>query len=162
MILKTVFLDVAGICVGCEREHSGPGIDLATFQANYDATATQRITGAPSEISHNKSSDGYHTKVSGDGTQIGDYTFTAFSSEQYTATHQVGTLTKRRLTKVEWFETDNGDETFSDLAADVVYTWLGSVLLSRVYTVYYTDGRASLQETETYFTGSGKRITRKS
>jgi len=45
-----------------------------------------------------------------------------------------------RQEKTEWYQTDNGDGTFSDLARDEVYTWQGSRLMSKTCNTYYQDG----------------------
>lgn len=77
------------------------------------------------------------------------------------ATYSQGTT---RLDKVEWYETDNGDGTYSGLSRDAVYTWSASKLVSVVETSYYKDGAPIVGETRTaefYTTSDGKKVTKR-
>lgn len=81
----------------------------------------------------------------------------------YKETHQVETLgSSNRVQRIDWYETDNGDGTFSGLAKSAVYNWSGSRLLSVTTTTYFTNGAVRSVSTETYFTGAGgSKITRR-
>jgi len=159
--MKTIFLDATGVILGEGTEEHGSVMDLVTFQTQIDATATQRITGAPKEVRHKNYPSGYHTKISGDGTDISNYSFIAYSEVQYEAVHKVDTKICGKLQSRTWYQTDNGDGTFSDLSKDEIYTWNKNKLISVVFTEYYIDSRVATQKTETYSTSSEKHIVRR-
>ena len=75
--------------------------------------------------------------------------------DRYAPNYEVKTISKGQTVKVEWFQTDNGDGTYADLAASHAYNWTGSTLTSIVKTAYYTDGGIASQETESFYTVSG-------
>jgi len=103
-----------------------------------------------------------HWKVS--GSDVAEMTAAEKDAvDRYADTFKVETLTGGRVTKIEWFETDNGDGTYADLARDAVYTWTQSKLTQVVEKTYYKDGSVVTESTETtsYFTTSdGKRVTK--
>lgn len=84
-------------------------------------------------------------------------------TRRYADTYKVETITQGRVQKVEWFETDNGDGTYSGLARDTSHAWEGKKLTGMTSTKYYVDG-TPVPDTETitsYFTTSdGKRVTK--
>jgi hypothetical protein len=82
--------------------------------------------------------------------------------DYYTSVYEVETIVKGRRTKREWFQTDDGDGTYSDLAKDEVTNWQGSKLVSIITTEYYIDGAVRGNPiTETFFTTSdGKHVTK--
>ena len=61
----------------------------------------------------------------------------------------------------EWFETDNGDGTYADLAEDETYNWNGSNLNSKVRKKYAKDGYVLETETETYYTTDDDKLVTK-
>lgn len=67
-----------------------------------------------------------------------------------------------RMLKEQWFETDNGDGTYSDLARDRVYTYEGRFLVKIVTRDFYKDGEVRFVETETFHTtGLSQKISKK-
>lgn len=69
---------------------------------------------------------------------------------------------KGRVLVVNYYETDNGDGTFSGLAARDDYVWSGSTVISMTSTIYFSDLSIAAQSTVSYFTTSdGKTVTRK-
>lgn len=67
-----------------------------------------------------------------------------------------------RTLKERWFETDNGDGTYADLARDRTYTYQGRVLVKIVTRDFYKDGQVRFVETETFHTtGLNQKITKK-
>lgn len=83
--------------------------------------------------------------------------------ESYLPNYQVTTQDKGLVLKTEWFETDNGDGTYSDLAKDEVNEWSGggnSVLISSTTTRYAKDGTVlGTPEVVTYYTtDDGQRV----
>ena len=81
------------------------------------------------------------------------------SSQKYEPIYEVQTSAAGKVTKIEWFETSNGDGTFSGLASDQVNTWSGSKLMSSVTTDYYKDGEVvGRPKTVTYLTADGKPV----
>ena len=88
--------------------------------------------------------------------------WTPTSQTAYAPNFEVTTTTRGNVTKVEWFETDNGDGTYSGLAKDAVYAWtLGtSVLISITTTRYAKDGSVIGDPVveEFYTTSAGTRV----
>ncbi len=68
---------------------------------------------------------------------------------------------KGRKVRDQWFETDNGDGTYSDLAKDVIYNYSGKRKESVVTTTYYKDGATKYTDVESYHTLSGGAIITK-
>lgn len=66
-----------------------------------------------------------------------------------------------RLLKVQWFETDNGDGTYSGLAKDRVFTYLGKLIIKTVSTTYYKDGQVRFVEIEEYHTTDQNQVVTK-
>lgn len=56
-----------------------------------------------------------------------------------------------QLTSDTWYDTDNGDGTYSNMAEQVVYTYSANVLMSRVDTIYFYDGTISSAATYNYY-----------
>jgi hypothetical protein len=85
------------------------------------------------------------------------------SQTRFAPTFEVTTVQAGRTQKIEWFETDNGDGTYADLARDAVYSWTGSNLTSIVTTDYYDDGTVIPKSvvTETFFTNDANQRIRK-
>jgi hypothetical protein len=63
--------------------------------------------------------------------------------------------------KVEWFEIDNGDGTYSGLAQDESYSWNGSTLTSKISKKYTKSGFVQHMETESYYTTDDDKIVTK-
>lgn len=83
--------------------------------------------------------------------------------DSYLDTYMVETISSGRLQKVEWFETDDGDGTYSGLARDDTYSWVGSSLRSVTSRRYYKDGTVvagSVVVQSYYTTGDGKKVTK--
>ena len=68
---------------------------------------------------------------------------------------------KGRKVRDQWFETDNGDGTYSDLAKDTIYNYSGAKKTAAVTTTYYKDGGIKFVDTESYHTISGGAIITK-
>jgi len=86
------------------------------------------------------------------------------STVPYASNFRVETVAEGRITKVEWFETDNGSGNYSGLAQDEVYQWRESTLKSKTSTSYYKDGSVipGSVVVETYYTASGgRRVTKR-
>jgi len=82
--------------------------------------------------------------------------------EFYEAVYEVETYQKGKLLKVEWFQTDNGDGTYSNLAKDTSFTWQGSSLISKVEKEYFIDGAQRGEAiTTNYYTNSAGQHIRK-
>lgn len=87
--------------------------------------------------------------------------WTPTSQTAYAPNYEVTTTDKGNVTKVEWFETDNGDGTYSGLARDATYNWApGSKLVSLTATRYAKDGSVLGEPTTEsfYTTTSGERV----
>lgn len=68
---------------------------------------------------------------------------------------------KGRKTREKWYETDNGDGTYSGLAREAVYNYTGKRKTTIVTTTFDKDGVVKLVETESYHTHSdGMLITK--
>ena len=83
--------------------------------------------------------------------------------DQYLDTFRVETLTGGKTSKVEWFETDNGDGTYSDLAREETHTWSTGKLSQVVARRLHKDGSVVAGTTETlsyYTTSAGKHVTK--
>lgn len=82
---------------------------------------------------------------------------------RYEDTYRVETISNGRTTKVEWFATDNGDGTYTNISRDEVWAWSGATLVSITRRNYYSDGTTGSEETENYYTtGTGQRVTKRS
>lgn len=85
--------------------------------------------------------------------------WTPGTNYRYDAVYEVQTSSMGKIQKIEWFEIDNGDGTFSGLAKDMVYTWSGQKIMSTTTTDYYKDGEvAGSPHTENYYTANGKPV----
>lgn len=82
-----------------------------------------------------------------------------FAEENY----HVATYQSKLLKKEEWFETDNGDGTYSTKAREIAYTYTGKNLTQHVEKWFYTDGTEVRSETVNYFydPAAGKVIRKK-
>lgn len=69
--------------------------------------------------------------------------------------------TSNQLTSETWYDTDNGDGTYSNIAEQITYTYSGIVLMSRVETVYFYDGTVSSAETYNYYRNDANALIEK-
>jgi hypothetical protein len=76
--------------------------------------------------------------------------------------YEVQTVVAGKVTRTDWYQVDNGDGTFSELAKAEVNTWSASRLISVTTTLYYTDGSAGPSWTDTMWTAGTIRIRRRS
>ena len=76
----------------------------------------------------------------------------------YEKNFEVKTYVSNKLQTCEWFATDNGDGTYSDLASRDTYTWSGNTLTVVVVENLWSDGTVKDTVTETYFTNGQSRI----
>ena len=89
-----------------------------------------------------------------------DDAYTAWATTDnvaYSPRFPVTTSDKGLVQQTDWYETDNGDGTYSDLAMSEVNAWAGggnnSVLLSTTTTRYAKDGTTlGKPKVESYFT----------
>jgi hypothetical protein len=84
---------------------------------------------------------------------------------RYQDNYPVETEQDGKTAKIEWFETDNGDGTYSDLARDEVWTWSEGKLVSIVAQSYQRDGTVvphSTATTDYYTTDTGKKVKKRS
>lgn len=68
----------------------------------------------------------------------------------------------KRLTKETWYETDNGDGTYSDKTEERVYTYNGNKLEKDDVTYYWPDGSVrGTVTTEYYSQGDNKQVVKR-
>ena len=106
----------------------------------------------------------------GDLTQQEDDDLTAahtawvtIDATRYADLYEVETQTGGKTSKREWFETDNGDGTYSNLSRDETWTWLAGKLQTIVAKSYHKDGSVVAGSTVTtnyYTTSDGKKVTK--
>lgn len=65
-----------------------------------------------------------------------------------------------KKTAEEWYETDNGDETYSGKARRIKYTWSGNKLIQEDEYVYCTNGAVWFKNSYKYYT-NGTNIIKK-
>jgi len=65
------------------------------------------------------------------------------------------------LIKDTWYEKDNGDGTYSNIAQESVYTYNNGNVISRVDTIYYFDGTIQSATTWNYFVNDKNQIIEK-
>jgi hypothetical protein len=59
-----------------------------------------------------------------------------------------------QLQKEQWYEIDNGDGTYSDLAEETIYSYNSGALLSSITTVYREGGIIDSIEEYEYYSGT--------
>jgi len=78
----------------------------------------------------------------------------------YQENHHVETLSTNKLVKETWYETSNGDGTFSGKAREIVYTWSGLSVTQETESTYCTNGALWSQTTYKYYTNSDGTMSR--
>lgn len=56
-----------------------------------------------------------------------------------------------RVEKETWYDTDNGDGTYTGKAEETIYTYSNSILLYRTTVIYYYDGTVSSTTKHEYY-----------
>jgi hypothetical protein len=59
-----------------------------------------------------------------------------------------------RVETETWYDTDNGDGTYSGKAEETTYTYLDAIMLYRIVVVYYYDGTVSSTTKYEYYKNS--------
>jgi hypothetical protein len=67
----------------------------------------------------------------------------------------------QKLTTDSYYDTDNGDGTYSGLAEKTTYTYQGAKLLNKVVVTYYYDGTQASSIKYTYFQNSNGELIEK-
>lgn len=78
----------------------------------------------------------------------------------YKENHHVQTLSSNKLTKEMWYETSNGDGTYSGKAREIEYTWSGISVTQETESVYCTNGALWVQTTYKYYMNSDGTISK--
>jgi len=75
---------------------------------------------------------------------------------------KISEYTNNILTKEIWYDTDNGDDTYSGKAEETTFTYQGNKIISKTMITYYYDGTENTAETWSYYENGGNRIQKKS
>lgn len=67
-----------------------------------------------------------------------------------------------RLETEIWYDTDNGDGTYSGKAEETAYTYQGNSLIYKIHTIYFYDGTVDTQLKTEYFKDQNKVISKES
>jgi hypothetical protein len=135
----TVYLNSAGDVLGKSGE--GPGrtpMDLATYQATKDATATEAIAGAPKNlitVYHSKRNNYmFHRKIVGDGTQIGDYGLvTDLDLLKSDYTKEIDDECEARIHDGPGFEWPPTSGQFFSLSSNAQVKWNGMLMAKDIF-----------------------------
>jgi len=68
---------------------------------------------------------------------------------------------KKKLQKETWYETDNGDGTYSDKIEETEYVYDGNKIVREEVTMFWPDGSERDSYTVTYFTQEGNKVVKK-
>jgi len=79
----------------------------------------------------------------------------------YQENYHLSEYVSGKLTKETWYETDNGDGTYSNKARDIVYSWTTNYLTSYTESIYYKSGTLKEKEVYNYYTNGMTVIEKK-
>jgi hypothetical protein len=75
--------------------------------------------------------------------------------------YKVSAYNGQLLSTETWYDTDNGDGTYSNMAAQTTYTYSGNALLSKTEIIYFYDGTVQSTNTYNYYQNGSNTIVKK-
>lgn len=97
----------------------------------------------PPRIFH--STDGQYHQWTGSAWQLVDH------GKQTEPRVRLTNTQGEKVTSIQFFETDNGNETYSGLSYEIVYEYQGNKLVAEEEIHYYGDGAVKSRERQEYF-----------